>query len=517
MGRRRDRGRGGSRAQSRGRELGRVPLALACGVAGLAFGAFLDIYQWTLAARQDLPTYLAVSGSSLPYNLAHAIGNVGFCLLLGPLFIGALRRYRRRFEVSWPAPGRARATAAGGATAALGVAIAVTLTLAVAPERPAEAAASPASKAARWLAAAQNRDGGFGAGRGQSSSQLFTGWSALGLAAAGRNPRDVARRNGRSITAYVKRAGSIGDTGELERTILVLRAAGLSPRRFGGRNLVAELVRRRRDNGSWRGNVAPTAFGILALRAAGETRVVAAALGRLAGARAGRRRRLRAGARSRQRRGQHGGRAAGAGRGRQARWGAGAARGRLPARGAEPRRRLRPERWPRLQRAVDRLGGAGPRGRRRLGHRAAREPAALPDPPPAPRRAHRLLARQRPDPGVGHGAGAHSAAPPAVPAGSGAAAQGASGRDARAGLSVRRRQGANVRRRPRRRRVVRRRAGPPRRANASPSTVSSAPTAARSSRRDDPGGPPPEALAAAVGLALGGVWLGRRRLRGRSA
>ena len=50
-----------------------------------------------------------------------------------------------------------------------------------------------------------------------------------------------------------------------------------------------------------------------------------------------------------------------------------------------------------------------------------------------------------------------------------------------------------------------------------PSTVSSAPTAARSSRRDDPGGPPPEALAAAVGLALGGVWLGRRRLRGRSA
>ena len=100
----------------------------------------------------------------------------------------------------------------------------------------------------------------------------------------------------------MKRAGSIGDTGELERTVLVLRAAGLSPRRFAGRNLVAELVRRRRDDGSWRGNVAPTAFGILALRAAGEPRDVAAALGRLAGARAGRRRRLRAGARSRQRR-----------------------------------------------------------------------------------------------------------------------------------------------------------------------------------------------------------------------
>ena len=46
-----------------GRELGRVPLAIACGLAGLAFGAVLDVYQWTLAARQDLPTYLAVSGS----------------------------------------------------------------------------------------------------------------------------------------------------------------------------------------------------------------------------------------------------------------------------------------------------------------------------------------------------------------------------------------------------------------------------------------------------------------------
>src|ERR671922_2298016 len=60
----------------RGRELGRVPLAVVCGFAGLAFGAWMDVYQWTLAARQDAASYLAVSGSSFPYNLAHAIGNV---------------------------------------------------------------------------------------------------------------------------------------------------------------------------------------------------------------------------------------------------------------------------------------------------------------------------------------------------------------------------------------------------------------------------------------------------------
>ncbi|MGI9081992.1 MAG: prenyltransferase/squalene oxidase repeat-containing protein [Thermoleophilaceae bacterium] len=246
-----------------GRELGRVPLALACGLAGLAFGAVLDVYQWTLAAEQDLATYLAVSASSLPYNLAHAFGNVVFCLVLGPVFIRALRRYRRRFEVRWEPP---RAAAAGTATAILASLLALSATH---PE-PAQASVSPSTKAVRYLARAQNRDGGLGGARGQASSQLVTGWSALGLAAAGRNPRDVARGRGPAITTYLRRAGSIRDTGELERTILVLKASGLSPRRFRGRDFVAELMTRRRADGSWQGNVALTAFGIFALRAAGD-------------------------------------------------------------------------------------------------------------------------------------------------------------------------------------------------------------------------------------------------------
>ncbi|MEX2414169.1 MAG: hypothetical protein WD399_10990, partial [Thermoleophilaceae bacterium] len=96
------------------RELGRWSLALACGVAGLAFGALMDVYQWTLAARQDLPTYLAIAATSLPYNLAHAFGNVGFCLLIGPVFVRSLRRYRRRFEVRWPGGDAGVAQRAGG-------------------------------------------------------------------------------------------------------------------------------------------------------------------------------------------------------------------------------------------------------------------------------------------------------------------------------------------------------------------------------------------------------------------
>ena len=50
----------------------------------------------------------------------------------------------------------------------------------------------------------------------------------------------------------------------------MLKSAGRSPRRFGGRNLVAELVAARRGDGSFRGQVSYTAFGILALRASGK-------------------------------------------------------------------------------------------------------------------------------------------------------------------------------------------------------------------------------------------------------
>lgn len=252
------------------RELQRVPLAIACGVAGLAFGAFMDVYQWTLAAEQTLPTYLTVSASSLAYNLAHAIGNVVFCLLIGPVFIRALRRYRRRFEVSWSPPARTASSAAAAAAVVACLAVAGGLSVTAAAPDDAHAASSPSTRAASYLARVQNRDGGFGGAGGQASSQLFTGWSALGLAAAGRNPADVKRTGGRSLTAYLRTAGSLDDTGELERTMLALRASGISVSSFQGRDLVAALVARRGSDGSWRRNVAHTAFGILALRAAGK-------------------------------------------------------------------------------------------------------------------------------------------------------------------------------------------------------------------------------------------------------
>jgi energy-coupling factor transport system substrate-specific component len=236
---------------TRGRELGRFPLALACAVAGAAFGVVMDTYQWTLAAEQSAATWIAVSGSSLPYNLAHVVGNVVFCLLIGPGLLRALSRYRRRFEVRW-AP--AAAAAAG-----------VLLLLAV----PAgAAAASRGERATAWLAKAQNSDGGFGSAPGQASGQLFTGWASLGVAAGGRNPRDVERRRNSAIDFIRREASDIREVGEIERTILVVEAAGLSARRFARRDFVARLERFRRSNGSFSGFVSYTAFAILALRAA---------------------------------------------------------------------------------------------------------------------------------------------------------------------------------------------------------------------------------------------------------
>jgi energy-coupling factor transport system substrate-specific component len=262
-----------------GRDLGRWPLAAACALAGLAYGVFLDFHLWVLyAGRHTWAEYLVLGGRGLPFNLAHAGGNVVFCLAFGPLLVRALQRYRDRLEVVWkPLP-----SGAGVAVAALAVAFGMLATV----TSDARAAADPAqARAITYLLRAQNPDGGFGPDRGSASNELHTSWAVLGLAAAGRDPLRV-RRNGRSPVDYIVRGiGRVRTTGDVERTILALSAAGRSSRAVAGRDLVAELARKRRRDGSFGGLVNQTAFAILALRAAGRPardRTVRAAAGWLA-------------------------------------------------------------------------------------------------------------------------------------------------------------------------------------------------------------------------------------------
>jgi energy-coupling factor transport system substrate-specific component len=241
-------------ARFTGGRLGRVPLALACGLAGLAYGAVLNFSTWaTYTGDHSFGAYLAIAAAALPFDIAHALGNVAFALAFGPALLRALERFRRRFEVTWR-------PAAGLAAPLTLLALAALLLLA-----PGAGAASSRS----YLQHAQNSDGGWGAAPGQGSSQLYTGWAALGLAASGRNPANLSH-GGPSAVSYMRsRAAQLNDTGEIERTILVLVASRASPRHFAGRNLVAELERRRRANGSYDGGVVLTSFSVLALKAAG--------------------------------------------------------------------------------------------------------------------------------------------------------------------------------------------------------------------------------------------------------
>jgi hypothetical protein len=122
------------------------------------------------------------------------------------------------------------------------------------------AAPAHAASTVDYVRGAQNSDGGFGMTQSGGSSQLATGWALLGLSAAGVKP-------GRAALAYIRRGlGSLNEIGDLERTALVVRAARQNPRRFGGRNLIADILRHRDRDGSFDGYVSYTSFAILVLR-----------------------------------------------------------------------------------------------------------------------------------------------------------------------------------------------------------------------------------------------------------
>jgi energy-coupling factor transport system substrate-specific component len=85
-----------------GRDLRRVPLAAACALASLGFGAVMNLSLWvTYSGDHSVNQLLAYFASSLPFDLAHATGSIVFCLAFGPALVRALRRYRTRFDIVW--------------------------------------------------------------------------------------------------------------------------------------------------------------------------------------------------------------------------------------------------------------------------------------------------------------------------------------------------------------------------------------------------------------------------------
>ena len=238
-----------------GRRIGRWPLAVVCAVVGFAFTALQDVGDWVTYSDHSLAQLGVYVGKGVGFDFVHAAGCFAFALAFGPALIRSLSRFTLRLNVTWR-------------TATPLLALALTAWLATQPGVLGDGRAAAANTPAGYLIAAQNSDGGIGATPGSSSSQLYSGWAALGLAAAGENPLDVAR-DGHSLIGYAETGAGSSDPGDVERNILVAGAAGLPATSFGGRNLVAELRADIRPNGSVNNQTNWTSFAVLALRSAG--------------------------------------------------------------------------------------------------------------------------------------------------------------------------------------------------------------------------------------------------------
>jgi energy-coupling factor transport system substrate-specific component len=230
--------------------IGRWQLAIVCALAGYAFAAVQDVGDWVTYSDHSLAQLGVYLGKGTGFDFVHATGCLLFALAFGPALTRSIARFAARLRVVWLPVGQA---------AAATLALIVALTAAGSGGGTADAAGTPAG----YLLSAQNSDGGFGGAPGQSSSPLFSGWVALGLASAGHNPGGVRHGGGASLLAYV-RSTPAPDPGSLERTILALRASGASASAQLG-----VLGRDFRGDGSISDQVNLTAFAVLALRAAG--------------------------------------------------------------------------------------------------------------------------------------------------------------------------------------------------------------------------------------------------------
>jgi len=252
-----------------GGRVNRWLLAVVCGVAGLLFGAWMNLETMVAFGGEiSLDRYLALEVRAIPFDIAHMTGNIVFALAAGPMMIAALLRFRRRFEWSRPDGDSARpARQANGLTMIVLGAMVLAFAGTSSPTAARAAYPAAADNAAAWLRTQQNNDGGFSSMPGGASSVNITARAMFALAATGINPLDVKTK----ATPYgylVNHRKQITKASDIALTILALKTVAKDPRDFKGRNLVAAL-RDRRGNGSFGNDVNVTAFSIMAFRSAG--------------------------------------------------------------------------------------------------------------------------------------------------------------------------------------------------------------------------------------------------------
>jgi energy-coupling factor transport system substrate-specific component len=271
------------------RRMGRLELALACALAALGAKEIMNVYTWTIGASHTPAALLVAVAAGLPYDVLDTVASFLFGLAFAPELARLLTRVRARMEVTWEPTG---AAVLGVAVLVLGIAglissgapaRATSLAAGQAERSPeaadmahssvsadeATAARVQVSRELAFLKAAQNADGGFGGARGGASTELYSAWVAMGLAASGVDPAST-RRDGHSVLSSLRgEASTLQGPGDLERTILALHACGASTFSLDGHNLVTQLLRSRTSDGSFGGLVNITSFAVFALRAAG--------------------------------------------------------------------------------------------------------------------------------------------------------------------------------------------------------------------------------------------------------
>ncbi|HKH78768.1 MAG TPA: prenyltransferase/squalene oxidase repeat-containing protein, partial [Solirubrobacteraceae bacterium] len=274
------------------RHMSPLEIALAGAVSAEVFNLVVDLYTWTGTGDETLRAFGVVLSTAVVFDATHVVASFGFGLAFGGTLLRMLMRVRSRLEISWgPIPATPTAPSATAretgatwgmtvASAILAAVFATTLALGGMAARASVAraasivsahAATSLSPELSFLTSAQNADGGFGGTGGQSSSELYTAWAVMGLAAAGRDPVDV-RRGGRSVLDSLRaEVATLSGLGDAERTILAAATCGASSYSFAGRDLVAEVLKARDSDNSFEHLVNLTSFAIFALRAVGHS------------------------------------------------------------------------------------------------------------------------------------------------------------------------------------------------------------------------------------------------------
>jgi energy-coupling factor transport system substrate-specific component len=259
------------------RNASRFALAGICGLAAILFGTLMNFSTMAISGGElSWEKFWFYEGRAVAFEVAHFTANVALALVAGPAMVRMLVRFRERFEWQRPAEAGADASAGrgfGGALRSGGIAAALFAVLLLAPAPAARATTADEAvvvgRALGWLEAQQRPSGGFPADSDREAGAEMTSWAMLALAAAGRNPLDVTAGGKSPVDFLRSHTDEIEDAGDVARTILALEAAGADPRQFAGEDLIERLLAQRRQNGSYQGWPATSAYAVLALRAAG--------------------------------------------------------------------------------------------------------------------------------------------------------------------------------------------------------------------------------------------------------